>query len=111
MIIEKLLIESIKSPNKRLKATIYIKDKKNPIIRKFGSSNGYTYYDGASDLTKENYIKRHYINENWNDITTNGALSLWVLWYKRDINLIEKNLKERFNINNVNININKNNKK
>jgi len=53
----------------------------------FGSINGYTYVDGASEKTKENYILRHG-NEDWTTINP-GSLSRYILWgNSRDI---EKN--------------------
>lgn len=107
MNINKLIVEPISSKDKRLKATFYIEGKKRPLIRKFGTASGFTYFDGASEKTKLNYLKRHHKRENWGDITTKGALSAWILWYKRNIKEIEEKIKDRFNINHVNIKINK----
>ena len=61
---------------------------------------------GASDMTqhknefrKNRYIDRHKKNENWNDPTTAGFLSRWILWNKptitesiRDTNRRYKNI-------------------
>lgn len=44
----------------------------------FGSANGYTYIDGATDTTRENYIARH-ANEDWNEINP-ASLSRYILW-------------------------------
>jgi len=44
----------------------------------FGSINGYTYVDGASEKTKENYILRHG-NEDWTQVNP-GSLSRYILW-------------------------------
>jgi len=41
------------------------------------------YSKGDKDVAKQKkdaYIARHKVNENWNDPTTAGALSRWILW-------------------------------
>ena len=61
---------------------------------------------GMSDFTlhkdperKQRYIDRHKANENWNDYTTPGFFSRWLLWNKptlsesiRDLNLKHNNI-------------------
>lgn len=75
-----------KSPRKDKRFVIQIDNKKIH----FGAKNGFTYIDGASDKTRENYLKRHRVNENWDDVNA-GSLSRFILWGDtRDIN---KNLK------------------
>lgn len=93
---------------KRLLAIFKYKDNKIKNI-KFGlyKSKG-TYYDGATQEKKKAYISRHKkLNENWNKIDTPGALSKWILWDKQDIKDIEKFIKNKFNITNVNFNFTK----
>ena len=53
----------------------------------FGSPTGYTFVDGATEKTKENYLKRHLaLGEDWNEINP-ASLSAFILWGKsRDIN-------------------------
>ena len=58
---------------------------------------------GASDYTihkdperKKLYIERHEKNENWNDPTSAGALSRWILWNKPTITESIKDYKKRF---------------
>lgn len=76
-----VIIENTKNNNKRLVA-LYT-DHESNVHKKiyFGlkNSNG-TYYDIKDDIKKENYIKRHRANENWNDPYTAGWLSRYVLW-------------------------------
>jgi hypothetical protein len=51
----------------------------------FGSPNGFTYIDGATEKTKDNYLKRH-VNEDWTEINP-ASLSRFILWgNSRDIN-------------------------
>jgi hypothetical protein len=83
-----------KSPRKDKRFVIQIDNKKIH----FGAKNGFTYVDGANEKTRENYIKRHRVNEDWNKVNA-GSLSRYILWGdNKDIN---KNLKafiNRFNL-------------
>lgn len=107
--IEKLIIKNNSKGDKRLVAEIFIKNKNKPLVRRFGSATGFTFYDGADETTRENYLKRHSkLNENWNDITTAGALSRWVLWELQNNQSIEKLLNRKFKIPIVKVNIKKN---
>jgi hypothetical protein len=61
--------------------------------------------DGMSDYTihkdparKQRYLARHQVNENWNDPTTPGALSRWILWEEPNMNDAISKYKKRFNI-------------
>ena len=61
---------------------------------------------GMSDFTKhkdtrrkERYLTRHRgMNEKWNDPTTAGALSRWVLWNKPSFRASVADYKKRFNL-------------
>lgn len=46
----------------------------------FGQKGGETYIDHTDKEKRENYLKRHRKNEDWNDPDTPGALSRWILW-------------------------------
>jgi len=50
----------------------------NKIIH-FGSAGSLTYLDHGDKKKRENYIKRHAANENWNEINA-GSLSRYILW-------------------------------
>jgi hypothetical protein len=58
----------------------------------FGSPTGFTFVDGASEKTKENYLKRHAVNEDWTKINA-GSLSRFILWDSRNL---ETNIKSYF---------------
>ena len=45
----------------------------------FGSKNSSTYLDHKDKTKRENYLKRHKANENWDDINA-GSLSAFLLW-------------------------------
>lgn len=60
---------------------------------------------GMNDFTitkdpeaKQRYIDRHSKNENWNDPTSAGALSRWVLWNKPSKYASIVDYKRRFNL-------------
>ena len=83
---------------KKLKIVL-MKDGKKKTYH-FGSDVSQTYAEGASKNKRDNYIARHRVNENWDDIN-NGSLSRYILWGKHQS--IQKNLKsflKRFNISN-----------
>ena len=64
----------------------------------FDSNVSKTLVEGASIQKRNNYFKRHSVNENWNEINP-GSLSAGILWGDSDD--IEENLKEymkEFNI-------------
>ena len=57
---------------------------------------------GMSDFTKhkdperkQRYLNRHKSRENWNDPTTAGYLSRWILWAKPTIEESIKDLNKR----------------
>ena len=47
----------------------------------FGSEKGSTYIDHHDKIKRENYLKRHEVNENWNKVNA-GSLSAFLLWGK-----------------------------
>ena len=55
----------------------------------FGAKNGSTYIDHGDKKKRENYIKRHQVNEDWNTVNA-GSLSRYILW--GDSNDIGKNI-------------------
>jgi len=46
----------------------------------FGAAGSQTYLDHHDIKKRENYLKRHKVNENWNNPTSAGALSRHLLW-------------------------------
>lgn len=47
---------------------------------------------------KRRYLVRHEKNESWNDPTTPGALSRWILWNKPTLGASLADFKRRFNL-------------
>ena len=78
-------IEKSKKLFKRFKITM--DDGK---VYNFGLKNGKTFIDGESELTKENYKKRHLGNEIEKKLITNlipspSLFSYYILWNTRNI--------------------------
>ena len=74
-----MLVEIIKSkkPNKKFDAVI---DKTKTVS--FGQKGYSDFTIHKDEDRRDRYIKRHKTNENWNDPTTAGFYSRWVLWNK-----------------------------
>jgi hypothetical protein len=64
----------------------------------FGSKNSKTFLDHGDETIRNNYIKRHKVNEVWDKINA-GSASRYILW--GDSTSLDKNLSDylkRFNI-------------
>ena len=60
--------------NKRYQAVF-----NNGKIIHFGLRGGSTYIDHGDKIKRENYIKRHAVNEDWTKVNA-GSLSRFLLW-------------------------------
>ena len=49
------------------------------MIIDFGLKTGSTYIDQGDDKKRENYLKRHKVNEDWTKINP-GSASAFILW-------------------------------
>ena len=66
----------------------------NDIIKftsNFGSKTGATFIDHGDIIKRANYLKRHSVNEDWDDYKSAGSLARWILWGDSDD--IETNIK------------------
>jgi len=64
----------------------------------FGAKNGQTYVDHKDKIKRENYLKRHKVNEDWSKINA-GSLSAIILWgNSTNINDNIADYKKRFNL-------------
>lgn len=80
----KVEIEKSNRNDKRFVAIFYDDDNKKIKTTHFGIKNPKvgTFIDHKNNKLKENYLKRHRKNENWNDFETAGSLSRYILWNK-----------------------------
>lgn len=66
---------------------------------RFGTSSNFVLNPNKTTTDRTNYIKRHQVNEDFNDPTSAGALSRFVLW--GDSRSLKKNIsafKKRFRL-------------
>jgi len=64
----------------------------------FGAAGYDDFIKTKSEIKKAAYIARHKVNENFNDPTTAGALSRWILWNKPTLSASIADYRRRFNI-------------
>ena len=87
-------LEKSNKPNKKLVITFTEPD----LTIHFGSKNSSTFLDHHDKLKRSNYLKRHKVNENWNQVNA-GSLSRYLLWgSSTDINENLINYLTKFNI-------------
>ena len=84
-------LEKSNKPNKKL----VIKFSDPDLTIHFGSKYSSTYLDHHDKVKRSNYLKRHKVNEDWNQINA-GSLSAYILWgdssdmYANLINYLDK---------------------
>lgn len=85
-----------KTKNKRLTAVFTDGSRVN-----FGLKGASTYIDGTrTKQERDNYLKRHKVNENWNNPKSAGALSAGLLWgLSKDLNKNINEYKHKFKLN------------
>lgn len=97
----KLTLKTIRKshrPEKKFDA-VFVKSDGREITTPFGQ-RGYSDFTKHKDVTRRTrYLRRHKgMGENWNDPTTPGALSRWVLWNKPTLRGSIKDFKRRFSL-------------
>jgi hypothetical protein len=94
-----LKVQPSDNKGKKLEATFCKCDKKNACkgsnhkVVSFGSKGSSTFID---EDKKKAYLARHKVNENWNDATSAGALSRWLLWNKPTLTASIADFRKRF---------------
>ena len=78
-------------------AIIELDDGRTKTVR-FGAAGMSDFTKHRSETRKQLYLDRHRANENWDDITTAGAWSRWLLWNKPTISESLADLKKRFDL-------------
>ena len=63
----------------------------------FGSDVSKTYLDHNDKEKRENYLKRHRVNEDWDSINA-GSASRFILWNHTTLDKSLKSFLSRFNI-------------
>jgi hypothetical protein len=87
-------LEKSNKPDKKL----VIKFSDPNLTIHFGSKHSSTYLDHHDKVKRSNYLKRHQVNEDWNQVNA-GSLSRYLLWgSSTDINENLINYLTKFNI-------------
>lgn len=90
------LVSITKATDGKHKFTAVFADPKKTIH--FGAV-GYDDFIKTKDATKKAaYLARHKAHENWNDPTTAGALSRWILWNEPTLRASLADYKKRFKL-------------
>jgi hypothetical protein len=71
---------------------------KKETIVSFGAKGMSDYTKHKDEERKKLYLARHKANENWDDPTTAGSLSRYLLWDTTNLDTSIKNFKKRFNL-------------
>ena len=89
-------IEKSDKPEKKLQAIFEnIKTKREKKVH-FGQANASDYTKHKDPERKQRYIERHKKRENWNDLTSAGALSKHILWNKPTLKESIADFKKKF---------------
>ena len=65
----------------------------------FGAKNYSDYTIHKDPARKQRYLDRHRKNENWNDPTSAGSLSTYILWNKTSLRASIADYKRKFHFN------------
>ena len=86
--------------SKRKDKKYEIKYSDNGVIKSihFGAKGYEDYTIHKDNIRKENYIKRHQVNENWKDLSKAGTFSRFLLWNKPSLSDSIKDMEKRFKI-------------
>jgi len=64
----------------------------------FGAKGYDDFIKSKNEVKKAAYIARHKVNENFQNPTTAGALSRWILWNKPTLSASIADYKRKFNL-------------
>jgi hypothetical protein len=85
-------------PEKKFDAVFENEDGRTK-VQPFGQKGYSDYTKHKNPTRKQRYLSRHSgMGEDWNDPTTAGALSKWVLWNKKTLKASIRDFKRRFNL-------------
>lgn len=91
-------IQDSNKPDKKMSAIFLNEETGRKKTVHFGSAGMDDYTITKDKEQQQRYIERHAKNENWNDPTSAGALSRWILWNKTSKSASISDYKKRFNL-------------
>ena len=68
------------------------------LVVSFGAKNYSDFTKHKDEERKKRYLERHEKNEDWDDPTTPGVLSRWILWNKPTLKASIEDFKKRFKL-------------
>jgi type III secretory pathway component EscR len=98
MNIEYVKFQTSRRKDKKLMALFYDENKKKMKTTHFGQKGYSDFLKHNDEERKQRYINRHKKNENWNDFTSPGCLSLYILWNKKTLNNSITDYCDKFNL-------------
>ena len=99
MAIKLLSIKRSDNPDKKYMATFEVDGRSKTTHFGDSSMKDYTTHPKLErEARKKAYLSRHRANENWNDPTSAGALSRYILWNKTSVSASIEDYKRRFNL-------------
>lgn len=97
----RLTLKAVRPSRNREKKydAVFVKPDGRELVTSFGAK-GYSDFTKHKDVTRRGrYLSRHgRMGENWNDPTSAGALSRWILWNKPSFRASLSNYKKRFKL-------------
>ena len=94
---KKVVIKKSNKSEKKMMA-IFTMDNGRTRTTHFGAAGMDDYTKTRDKDQKSRYLKRHRRNENWNNPTSAGALSRWILWNKETKQASISDYKRKFNL-------------
>jgi len=96
---DKVVIKKSSKPEKKLMAIFSTDGVNRTKTIHFGQAGAPDYTKTQDKEQRSRYISRHRLKENWNNPTSAGALSRWILWgnsTSRKVNI--NNFKKKFKL-------------
>ena len=84
--------------SKRTNKKYYVRQLDSNTTIHFGDSRYQDFSQHKDEKKKNAYLSRHYKRENWDDPSTAGFWSRWLLWNKKTIKSSIKDIQDRFGI-------------
>jgi type III secretory pathway component EscR len=91
-------IKKSTNKEKKLMAVFFNNEKQQIKTTHFGASGYSDFTKHKDEERKKRYLERHKKNENWNDYTSAGSLSRYILWNKPTLKASIDDYKKRFKL-------------
>lgn len=91
-------ISKSKLEGKKFTAIFFDKNRKKVKTTHFGSAGMSDFTKHKDEERKQLYLQRHSKNENWQDYTSAGSLSRFLLWNKTSLSASFNDYIKKFNL-------------